>query len=210
MTASLLSPAQTAAIASLPLLSARVLGALLASLYAEPGYSDVDAKDIAKAIGEPVDRVKGALGSLVQKGLVDAIDMEANGKVLPLLYTDLHNDNDGEDGDARKAEAIVMVTNRIRVAELEATGVIPVSPEPQSGIDAATGTTKAERDVREAPRAEDMEALAMIAIFGRQSGLSWTRITAAMGEKVSFCHRLRPIMKTLAPGSVRPSYVRAS
>jgi len=192
MTASLLSPAQSSAIASLPLLSARVLRALLAGLYAEPGYSDVDAKDIAKAIGEPVDRVKGALGSLVQKGLVDAIDMEANGKVLPLLYTDLHSDNDGEDGDIRKAEAIVMVTNRIRVAELEATGVIPVSPEPVVGSELDTLTD-----------------LAMIAIFGRASGLSWERITAAMGEKVSFCHRLRPIMKQIAPGSVRPSYSRA-
>lgn len=51
-------------------LEAQVLESLINGLYAEPGFSDVDAKDIAEWINTPIKSVRGAVGSLVKKGVV--------------------------------------------------------------------------------------------------------------------------------------------
>lgn len=199
MTASLLTPAQSSAIASLPLLSARVFSCLLLALYAEPGFSDVEAKDLVKMLDDETTnaQVKGALASLVQKGLVNVDETVINGKKVTFIFSQLHSDDDGVNGDARRDEGLAMVTNRIRVAKMEADGVIPVSPEPVTVAGPVVGSDL-----------DTLTDLAMIAIFGRKAGLSWERITAAMGEKVSFCLRLRPIMKAIDASAVRASYQR--
>jgi hypothetical protein len=204
MTASLLSPAQTSALSTLPLLSARVLLSLLNSLYAEPGYSATSAADIAKDIGEPVSRVKGAVSSLVQKDLVEAVDMQANDEVLPLLYSDLHRDSADVSGDDIRAEAVAMLRARLDSfidgwAEGKTTEQME-SPVVEAVRDAVATTTG------------ELEDLAMIAIFGRKAGLGWPVIVAAMGKGLSFTHRLRPVMKRMDPSSVAkmgPAYSSA-
>jgi len=47
-----------------------ILSCLIDGLYAEPGFSDVDAKDIASEIGIDIKSVRGGVGSLVKKGLI--------------------------------------------------------------------------------------------------------------------------------------------
>ena len=47
-----------------------VLEALIANLYAEPGFSDVDAHDIARVTGIPTRSIRGSLASLVKKEIV--------------------------------------------------------------------------------------------------------------------------------------------
>lgn len=209
----MMTPAQSSALSTLPLLSARVLLDLLENLYAEPGYSCHSAADIAKNIDVPVSKVKGAVSSLVQKGLVEAVAMEANNEVLPLLYSDLHRDAEGVDGDALRAEAIEALKARVAVYTTELAGLggevdrivkkakAKKTPEEPSGVDLATGTTKKERDWRESITDEMMD-MAMIAIFGRKAGLGWPVIVAAMGQTLSFTLRLRPVMKLIDPSSV--------
>ena len=47
-----------------------LLTELIGSLYAEEGFSDVDAKDLAQGTGISIKIVRGARGSLVKKGIV--------------------------------------------------------------------------------------------------------------------------------------------
>ena len=47
-----------------------LLTELISGLYAEEGFSDVDAKDLARGTGINIKIVRGALGSLVKKGIV--------------------------------------------------------------------------------------------------------------------------------------------
>jgi len=51
-------------------LEAQTLKNLIDNLYAEAGFSDVDARDIADNIKVNIKSVRGALGSLVKKGIV--------------------------------------------------------------------------------------------------------------------------------------------
>ena len=69
-------------------LEAQVLQSLINGLYAEAGFSDVDAKDIAEWINTPIKSVRGALGSLVKKGIVQ---VEDNGAGFEIIY--LHSDH---------------------------------------------------------------------------------------------------------------------
>lgn len=48
----------------------QTLVALLANLYAEPGFSDVTPSDLSKITTIPMNSLRGVLSSLVQKGLV--------------------------------------------------------------------------------------------------------------------------------------------
>ena len=57
-------------------LETKTLQSLINGLYAEPGFSDVDAKDIATATGISTKVIRGALGSLVKKGIVWIEDIE--------------------------------------------------------------------------------------------------------------------------------------
>jgi predicted transcriptional regulator len=52
-------------------LETQVLKSLISKLYAEAGFSDVDAKDIANDINVSIKSVRGALGSLVKKRIID-------------------------------------------------------------------------------------------------------------------------------------------
>lgn len=51
-------------------LEKQVVESLVSQLYAEPGFSDVDAKDIARDINVDIKSVRGAVSSLVKKGVV--------------------------------------------------------------------------------------------------------------------------------------------
>ena len=64
-------------------LEAQVLKSLINQLYAEAGFSDVDAADIANDIKVDIKSVRGALGSLVKKGIVT---IEDNGAGFDIIY----------------------------------------------------------------------------------------------------------------------------
>ena len=64
-------------------LEEQVLVSLISQLYAEAGYSDVDAKDIAQHIKVDIKSVRGALGSLVRK---DIIDIDGNDSGYQIIY----------------------------------------------------------------------------------------------------------------------------
>jgi len=64
-------------------LEAQVLKNLIDNLYAEAGFSDVDARDIADNIKVNIKSVRGALGSLVKKGI---INIEDNGAGFEIIY----------------------------------------------------------------------------------------------------------------------------
>ena len=64
-------------------LESQVLGSLISQLYAEAGFSDVDAKDIARATKVDIKSVRGALGSLVRK---DIIDIDGNDSGYQIIY----------------------------------------------------------------------------------------------------------------------------
>jgi DNA-binding transcriptional regulator LsrR (DeoR family) len=51
-------------------LESKTLTTLVDCLYAEPGFSDVDAKDISECLNISTKVIRGALGSLVKKGVV--------------------------------------------------------------------------------------------------------------------------------------------
>ncbi len=68
-------------------LESKTLSTFIDCLYAEPGYSDVDVKDISECTNIPTKSIRGALGSLVKKGIVtvnpndsgyDIIDLNVN------------------------------------------------------------------------------------------------------------------------------------
>jgi DNA-binding MarR family transcriptional regulator len=64
-------------------LESQVLGSLISQLYAEAGYSDVDAKDIARATKVDIKSVRGSLGSLVRKGIVG---IDGNDSGYQIIY----------------------------------------------------------------------------------------------------------------------------
>ena len=64
-------------------LESQVLGSLISQLYAEAGFSDVDAKDIAQHIKVDIKSVRGSLGSLVRK---DIIDIDGNDSGYQIIY----------------------------------------------------------------------------------------------------------------------------
>ena len=78
-------PTTTSALAALHLteMETSTMESLISLLYAEPGYSDVDAKDLSKDTGIPVNSIRGVLSSLTKKGLI-AID--DNGAGFQIVY----------------------------------------------------------------------------------------------------------------------------
>ena len=65
-------------------LETQVLEVLIDGLYAEPGFSDVDVHDIARAITTlPTKIIRGVLGSLVKKGI---ITIDRNGSDYDIIY----------------------------------------------------------------------------------------------------------------------------
>ena len=60
-------------------LETQVLENLINNLYAEPGFSDVDAKDISHSTGIPMKSIRGVLSSLVKKGIVHLEETDSYG-----------------------------------------------------------------------------------------------------------------------------------
>ena len=73
-------------------LEEQVLNSLISQLYAEEGFSDVDAKDIASNIKVDIKSVRGSLGSLVRKGIVSIDGNDSNYQIIYLnrAYYYLH------------------------------------------------------------------------------------------------------------------------
>lgn len=60
-------------------LETKTLTAFIDHLYAEPGFSDVDAKDLSKATKIPTTSIRGVLSSLVKKGIVSLVETNTYG-----------------------------------------------------------------------------------------------------------------------------------
>jgi DNA-binding MarR family transcriptional regulator len=61
------------------------LSTFIGCLYAEPGYSDVDVNDISECTNIPTKSIRGALGSLVKKGI---IFIDKNDSGYDIIYLD--------------------------------------------------------------------------------------------------------------------------
>jgi hypothetical protein len=64
-------------------LETQVMESFISLLYAEAGFSDVDAKDLSADTGIPTRSIRGVLSSLVQKGI---INIEDNGAGFQIVY----------------------------------------------------------------------------------------------------------------------------
>lgn len=69
---------------NLTAMEAQVLESLISQLYAEPGFSDVDANDLSQDTGIPTRKIRGVLSSLVQKGYVFIDDPGAGFQIVYL------------------------------------------------------------------------------------------------------------------------------
>ena len=71
-------------------LEEQVLQTLIDSLYAEPGFSDVDAKDIACDTGIDIKSVRGVLSSLVKKDIISIYTNDSNYQIIYLNESHYH------------------------------------------------------------------------------------------------------------------------
>jgi hypothetical protein len=71
-------------------LEEQVLQTLIDSLYAEPGFSDVDAKDIACDTGIDIKSVRGVLSSLVKKDIIEIIGNDSGYQIIYLNESHYH------------------------------------------------------------------------------------------------------------------------
>jgi len=73
---------------SLTAMEQQVLEALINELYAEPGFSDVDANDLSRITEIPTTSIRGVLASLVKKGIISLSDTATYGaaKQYVLIY----------------------------------------------------------------------------------------------------------------------------
>jgi DNA-binding MarR family transcriptional regulator len=69
---------------SLTPLETQVLECLIDNLYAEPGFSDVDANDISKQTKIPTTSIRGVLSSLVKKGIIQLDENYSNFVIIYL------------------------------------------------------------------------------------------------------------------------------
>lgn len=67
-------------------LESKILNTFVSCLYAEPGFSDVDVNDLSEELGISTKILRGALGSLVKKGVV-TIDTNDSGYDIIYLST---------------------------------------------------------------------------------------------------------------------------
>ena len=68
----------------------KVLTAFINGLYAEPGFSDIDANDISQDINISTKQVRGALGSLVKKGVITIHTNDSNYDIIYLNESHWH------------------------------------------------------------------------------------------------------------------------
>lgn len=65
-------------------LEEKVLTEFIDRLYAEPGFSDVDARDLSKGTNIDIKTIRGVLGSLVKKGIIYILDNESGFQIIYL------------------------------------------------------------------------------------------------------------------------------
>lgn len=77
------------------------LNAYVSCLYAEPGYSDVDVKDLSEALNISSKVIRGVLGSLVKKGVVSINTNDSGYDIIDLHtpYWHLVNENWAEEAE---------------------------------------------------------------------------------------------------------------
>lgn len=63
----------------------KVLTAFIHGLYAEPGFSDVDANDLSRDTGISTRSIRGILSSLVKKGYLNIDEANDGGYVIIYL-----------------------------------------------------------------------------------------------------------------------------
>jgi len=68
---------------SLTVQETQVMESLIQGLYAEPGFSDVDAHDLSRWTKISTRSIRGVLSSLVQKGI---ISIEGNDSGYQIIY----------------------------------------------------------------------------------------------------------------------------
>jgi len=66
-------------------LETKVLTALIDNLYAEPGFSDVDANDLSRYTKIPMKVIRGVIASLVKK---DILNLDDNGEYV-IIYLNM-------------------------------------------------------------------------------------------------------------------------
>jgi predicted transcriptional regulator len=64
-------------------LETKTLTTFIGGLYAEPGFSDVDVNDLSSELKISTKVLRGALGSLVKKGIVM---IDSNGGGYDIIY----------------------------------------------------------------------------------------------------------------------------
>ncbi len=70
---------------SLTALENQALECLINNLYAEPGFSDVDANDISRQTKIPMKSLRGTLSSLVKKGIIQLDENYSNFVIIYLM-----------------------------------------------------------------------------------------------------------------------------
>jgi len=152
-------------------LEAQTLKNLIDNLYAEAGFSDVDARDISDNTKVDIKSVRGALGSLVKKGI---INIEDNGAGFEIIYLNsnhyyLHPEWKNEREWNENEILINLDNNKIKVMNTNETTPLnkldnfvgmefaPMEPVKRGRPVSATSARQARLAVWEAKRASGLE-----------------------------------------------------
>ena len=140
-------------------LEAQTLKNLIDNLYAEAGFSDVDARDIADNIKVNIKSVRGALGSLVKKGI---INIEDNGAGFEIIYLNsnhyyLHPEWKNEREWNENEILINLDNNKIKVMNTNETTTATTQSVKRGRPVSATSARQARLAIWEAKRASGLE-----------------------------------------------------
>jgi len=124
---------------------ADVLNSLIRQLYAEPGFSDVDAGDIAADTGMELKAVGGVLSALQKKGVIDIEELSPRTGHLGL----------GENGEGVTIIYLNECKYHARWAEEEGIEFVPVKARPDLPLPGAKRTPSARR----APMFSEMDPI---------------------------------------------------
>jgi len=82
-------------------LETKTLTTFVGCLYAEPGFSDVDVKDLSEVTGISTKSIRGALGSLVKKGVITVNTNDSGYDIIDLnvSYWHLVNESWAEEAE---------------------------------------------------------------------------------------------------------------
>ena len=82
-------------------LETKTLTTYVGCLYAEPGFSDVDVKDLSEVTGISTKSIRGALGSLVKKGVITVNTNDSGYDIIDLnvSYWHLVNESWAEEAE---------------------------------------------------------------------------------------------------------------